>query len=86
MERALNDQLVLIRIDGMHCHRCEETITKALSQKPGVHEVEVDFNSKLASVLYDPQTVRIEELMAAVEETGYHAMSFSQKDAEAGKE
>jgi len=81
MNRALNDQLALIRIDGMHCHRCEQTISKALSNKPGVHEVEVDFNSQLASVLYDPQSVKIGELMAAVDEAGYTAVSFTQSSA-----
>jgi copper chaperone CopZ len=81
MNRALNDQLALIRIDGMHCHRCEQAITKALSNMPGVHEVEVDFNSQLASVLYDPQSVKIGELMAAVGEAGYTAVSFTQSSA-----
>lgn len=77
-DRALNDQLALIRIDGMHCHRCEQSIRRVLSTKPGVHEVEVDFNSKLASVLYDPVMTEIGELMAAVDEAGYAAVSFTQ--------
>jgi copper chaperone CopZ len=47
------DQLVIIRIDGMHCHKCETAIQRSLTRLPGVHEVEVDFNSGQASVLYD---------------------------------
>jgi copper chaperone CopZ len=81
-DRALKDQLALIRIDGMHCHRCEQSIRKVLSTKPGVHEVEVDFNSKLASVLYDPEMVKMGELMAAVGEAGYAAVSFTQSSAD----
>jgi len=77
-DRAVQDQLALIRVDGMHCHQCEETIRKMLSRKVGVHEVEVDFNSRLASVLYDPQSVQIGELMDAVGEAGYQAVSFTQ--------
>lgn len=76
-----NDQLAVIRIDGMHCHNCEQTISKAISAKPGVHEVEVDFNSKQASVLFDPSQVKIAELMAAVDEVGYSAVSFTQNAA-----
>jgi copper chaperone CopZ len=75
---AVKDQLALIRIEGMHCHQCEEAIHKVLSAKPGVHEVEVDFNSRLASVLYDPGSVQISELMAGVNEAGYEAVSFTQ--------
>jgi copper chaperone CopZ len=80
-DRALNDQLALIRINGMHCHKCEEKISKVLSGKPGVHEVEVDFNSQQASVLYDPAMIKIGELMAGVDEAGYTAVSFTQKQS-----
>ena len=76
------DQLAVIRIDGMHCHRCEQAICKALSAKPGVHEVEVDFNSRQASVLFDPANVKVSELMAVVDEVGYHAVGFTQVPAE----
>jgi copper chaperone CopZ len=81
--KPANDQLAIIRIDGMHCHNCEQTIRKAISAKPGVHEVEVDFNSKQASVLFDPSLVKIAELMAAVDEVGYSAVSFIQNAASA---
>jgi copper chaperone CopZ len=76
------DQLVLIHVEGMHCHKCENAITKAISAKPGVHEVEVDFNSKQASVLFDPGSVSVGELMTAVNDAGYRAVSFSKVAAE----
>jgi P-type Cu+ transporter len=76
------DQLAVIRIDGMHCHRCEQAIRKAISAKPGVHEVEVDFNSRQASVLFDPSNVKVSDLMAAVNEVGYHALGFTQVSAD----
>ena len=71
------DQLVLIRIAGMHCHKCEQTIQKTLSRLPGVHEVEVDFNSGQASVLFQPNAVSISELMQAVSDAGYQATEFT---------
>jgi copper chaperone CopZ len=73
-----HDQFVAIKIAGMHCHRCQETIRRALSANPGVHEVEVDFPSGQASVLFDPKQVTIHELMNAVNESGYRATGFSQ--------
>ena len=80
-QKPANDQLAVIRIDGMHCHNCEEKVRKAISARAGVHEVEVDFNSRQASVLYDPSAVKIAELMSAVDEAGYHAVSFTQSAA-----
>lgn len=73
------DQLTLIRIEGMHCHKCETAIQKALASNPGVHEVEVDFPSGQASVLYDPSAVTVRELMDSVNEAGYRATGFSQQ-------
>jgi copper chaperone CopZ len=72
------DQFVLIRIEGMHCHKCEQSIKKALQGQPGVHEVEVDFNSGQASVLFDRGAVTIGKLMEAVTQAGYHASGFTQ--------
>lgn len=71
------DQFVLIRIDGMHCHRCEQAIKRSLGRYPGVHEVEVDFNSRQASVLFDGGQVTVRELMDGVQEAGYRATGFT---------
>jgi copper chaperone CopZ len=71
------DQVALIRIEGMHCHRCEQAIQKALSREAGVHEVEVDFNSGQASVLFDREIISVAQLMEIVAETGYHAAGFT---------
>jgi len=72
------DQLVLIKIEGMHCHRCQQTIRKALQANPGVHEVEVDFLSGQASVLYDPDVVNVRTLVDTVIEAGYRTTGFTQ--------
>ena len=76
------DHLAVIRIEGMHCHKCEQTIQKALSQFPGVFEVEVDFNSGQASVLFDRRSVTVKQMMDAVNEAGYRATGFTQGQAD----
>jgi len=78
------DQLAIIRIEGMHCHKCELAIQKSLMQLPGVHEVEVDFNSGQASVLYDHKQVGVKPLMDAVTAAGYHVTGCSQRAHAAG--
>lgn len=72
------DQFVIIKVEGMHCHRCEQAIQRVLLAKPGVHEVEVDFLSGQASVLYDPDMSNVRELMDAVKSAGYRPSGFSQ--------
>jgi copper chaperone CopZ len=75
------DQLAVIRIEGMHCHKCEQNIQKALLKNEGVHEVEVDFASGQASVLYDRAAVTVKQLMDSVTEAGYRATSSTQSQA-----
>ena len=68
----------------MHCHKCEQTIKKALSSQLGVHEVEVDFNSGQASVLFDKTVSTVSKLMDVVNQVGYHAAGFTQGPSPAG--
>jgi P-type Cu+ transporter len=77
------DRLVVVKVAGIHCHNCEERIRKTLSAKEGVREVEVDFNSGQASVLFDPTQVTIRDLMDGIDEAGYKATGFTQPAADA---
>lgn len=75
------DQFAVIRIEGMHCHKCEQNIQQALSTLPGVREVEVDFASGQASVLFDRDTVTMKNLTDAINAAGYRATGFTQGQA-----
>lgn len=75
------DHLAVIRIEGMHCHRCEQTIQKSIRRLPGVREVEVDFPTSQASVLFDPEQVTVGELMQAVNQAGYRASGFTRNES-----
>ena len=72
------DQLVLIRIEGMHCHKCERAIPNALKENDGVHEVEVDFNSGQASILLERGTATVAQLLESITRAGYRAIGFTQ--------
>jgi Cu+-exporting ATPase len=76
------DQLAVIKIEGMHCHKCEASIQKALSANEGVHEVEVDFASGQASVLFDRDAVTVKQLMKSVNDAGYRATGFTQREVD----
>ncbi len=77
-EDVAEDHLAVIKIDGMHCHRCEKSIQKALASQPGVREVEVDFASGQASVLFTGRSVTVRDLMDVVNQAGYRAIGFTQ--------
>ena len=75
------DQLAVIRIDGMHCHKCQQSIQRTLMAHPGVREVEVDFPTGQASILFDRDAVTVKQLMDSINEAGYHAVGFTQGQA-----
>jgi Cu+-exporting ATPase len=76
------DHLALIRIEGMHCHKCEQAISKAVQNLPGVYEIEVDFNSRQASVLYNSAQVNVKQLTDAITATGYRVTGFTQRQTD----
>jgi len=79
LQQPNGDEYVMLRIEGMHCHRCEQAIQRALKANPGVSEAEVDFASGQASVLYDPAQVKVRQLVDAVTQAGYRVSGFSQR-------
>jgi copper chaperone CopZ len=83
MSMAAKDHLVLIQIDGMHCHRCEQAIQRTLGAFSGVREVEVDFPSGQASVLHERGSVTAQELMNAINAAGYKARGFIEREFDA---
>jgi copper chaperone CopZ len=76
-ENVTQDQLAIIRIEGMHCHKCEQTIQRALTREEGVNEVEVDFLSGQASILFDAGKIQIPRLIEVIQETGYTTNGYS---------
>lgn len=63
----------LFTVGKMTCADCTVSITKALTETPGVFEASVDFKTKRATVRYDPSRVNVATLYAAIEGTGYPA-------------
>jgi Cu+-exporting ATPase len=61
-----------LEIEGMTCASCASRIEKKLNRLAGV-EASVNFGTEKASVRYDPARVTLEELIGAVEATGYGA-------------
>lgn len=66
-------QSVTLDIQNMTCSMCQYTIKKALQGVEGVQDVNVDYDSKTASVSFDPQKTDIKALIQATTDAGYPA-------------
>lgn len=62
-----------LKIEGMSCGHCVQTVEKALHNQPGVRSASVHLSSGAAEVQYEETEVAPEQLIAAVEEEGYAA-------------
>lgn len=66
-----NIQKVRIRISGMTCAMCVETIEKALNKVTGVKSVTVNLGNETAIIVYDRSLTNISELDKTIQDTGY---------------
>jgi len=62
-----------LRVKGMSCGHCVQTVTRALQNVPGVSKVQVNLTSGLAEIQLNSEKVTTEQLSKAVEEAGYEA-------------
>ena len=72
--QAANLQTVVLDVPGMTCKFCPITVRKALQKVPGVVEARSDFDSKTATVTFDPAKTTVQDLTTAVKNAGYEAI------------
>jgi copper chaperone CopZ len=61
----------------MHCGSCVALIEETLNEREGVRAASVDLDSAGAVIEYDPSTLDVEEIRAAIAEAGYSASLVS---------
>ena len=64
---------VVIPVEGMSCATCEIAVRHALKQVDGVKSAHVSVVSKTATVDYEPQKTDPQQLVTAINSTGYRA-------------
>lgn len=64
----------IIRIGGMTCASCSQTIEKALSKTPGIIKANVNLATEKAVVTYDSSEINYEQIKEAINNTGYKAL------------
>ncbi|NXQ40675.1 ATP7B ATPase, partial [Catharus fuscescens] len=65
--------MAVIKIGGMTCNSCVQTIEGAVSQRQGVRGVAVSLAGSTGTIHYDPAVTTGEELRAAIEDMGFDA-------------
>jgi len=68
---------VVIKVGGMVCATCVQTIEAALRALPGVVSVSVNLGNEKAYVTYNPSVSGIDEIRKAIEDSGYQYLGLS---------
>ena len=66
----------VLKIEGMTCDHCVQTIEKVLSAVPGVEKAEVNLKQKSAVIISD-RPIDMSNAIFAVEQEGYKAIVIS---------
>jgi Cu+-exporting ATPase len=64
---------IILKIIGMHCAACAQTIERALNKLDGV-KANVNFALEKVSIEYDPERVNIQEIKNTIKDAGYEVL------------
>lgn len=65
---------ITLKIEGMRCDGCAETIKALVERERGVQIADVSFQKGEARVLFDPQATREDQLIAAIHGPGFRVI------------
>lgn len=69
--QAAASKTVTLDVPGMTCNFCPITIRMALKKVPGVTEAKASFDTKTATVTFDPDKTNVGALTKATANAGY---------------
>ena len=67
-------QMMTLKIEGMHCDGCAQTIKTLVEREEGVRAADVSYKDGEARVLYDPQAIDHDRIVAAIQKPGYRVV------------
>ncbi len=70
---AAENKTVTLDVEKMTCQFCPITIRKALEKVPGVIEAKASYDTKTATITFDPAKTNVDALIKATTNAGYPA-------------
>lgn len=61
----------VLKVEGMSCQHCVNSINKAVGELNGVEKVSVDLKGKTVSVDYNQDQVGLDRIKEVIEDQGY---------------
>ena len=77
---------VTIKLRGMSCASCANSIEDAIRSVPGVSNSSVNFGAEQATITYNPRKTDIEKIQEAIEAAGYSSYSLQSQEMVTGED
>jgi copper chaperone len=68
-------QTDIIKVDGMTCMGCVNSVKNVLEKIPGVRSADVSLEKKQVTVAYDAETAHADQIKRAIKEAGFDVAS-----------
>ncbi|MCC5617621.1 heavy metal translocating P-type ATPase [Nostoc sp. CHAB 5836] len=75
-----------LKLRGMSCASCANSIEDAINSVPGVNECIVNFGAEQATIKYDPRRTNLEAIQQAVDAAGYSAYPLQEQNLMRGED
>lgn len=72
------ESAVYIRVDGMHCQSCVQSIEGRIGELPGVSHIQVSLQDGTALIVFQPLLVTQQVLRDKIEDMGFDANFFTE--------
>lgn len=73
---SVTEKTAKFSIENMTCKMCNITVRKAMEKVEGVIKATVDYDTKTATVIYNPSKAKIEDIAKASTNVGYKATAI----------
>ena len=67
----------VVKVEGMSCEHCVQSVTKTVTALPGVGGVAVDLETGTVTVEHDPDITNVIKIKAEIEDQGYDVVMFA---------
>ena len=64
----------VLKVEGMTCQHCVQTVTEAVGKMLGVEKVDVSLEQKEVTVDFDESQTQTEEISAQIVEAGFEVI------------
>ncbi len=64
-----------LKVEGMTCQHCVQTVSEAVGKITGVQKVEVNLERKEVAVNFDESKVKVDKISAQIVEAGFEVVA-----------